>query len=95
MNGKFDNTTNIKIDELFIVDPHAEFLQEEVLKIDTLMIVEYRNNQCFTYKLEMDNVTITDIKSYELKDSDIERMMPLCTLKIPHNTEIRVSEITD
>lgn len=59
------------------------------------MVVAYLNNKCFTYKLEMNNVTIANIKSYELKDSDIKRVMPLCTLKIPHNTAIIVSEITD
>lgn len=95
MNGEVNGITDIKIDELFITDPNGEFLQEQSINIDTLMIVEYLDNKCYTYKLVMNNVSIVDITSYGLKNSDVERMISLCTLKIPHNTAITVSEITD
>lgn len=95
MNGKVNGITDIKIDELFITDLDAEFLKEQAINIDTLMLVTYRDNKTFTYKVKMDNVSIVDITSYELRNSNDERMISLCTLKIPHNTEIMVSEITD
>ena len=83
MNGEVNGIADIKIDELFITDPNGIFLQEQSINIDTLMIVEYRNNKCYTYKLVMNNVSIVDITLYGLKDSDVERMISLCTLKIP------------
>lgn len=49
-------------------------------------------NVVYAYNIEIKNVSILDIRSYELCDNK-ERVAPMCTLQIPYNTEIKVYEV--
>ncbi|MBD5396092.1 MAG: hypothetical protein HDR71_17965 [Lachnospiraceae bacterium] len=56
-------------------------------------MTEY-NNADYVYNIKIKNISITNIKLYNSNDGD-ERIAKMCTMEIPYNTNIIVSEIED
>lgn len=98
INGKVDNMTEVRIDELFITDPEETFFEEKTFILDTKIFVVTHQDMVdieYVYDLRIRGVSIVDVDLFKRKYENGEWSLPMCALKIPHNTAITVSEISD
>lgn len=93
-NGKVDSMASVGIDKLYITDPDVTFHREQSVNVEAKIIMTDYKNVSYAYNIKSENVSITNIKSYEL-NGDAERITEMCTMYIPYNTVIVVSEIED
>lgn len=95
INGKVDSMTQVRIDELSVIDPSKTFFDEKTFILDAKLFVVNSQDIEYVYDLEIRGVSIVDIEPFNKKYDNDEWSLKMCALKIPYNTAIKILEITD